>query len=182
MAVNPNWADQNVLRCWRHQDCRACLDEDRCSWCPFVSRLGTTLNKAANCSRELIVLTYSRPGPVCRTITVSPHLHQHMIKMSARIGPSVGSFGRGHWDVRSRPSPVLRLSSPSYQRYSLHSLLPFYLSPSGRCADITGDGNQGGGSSGDGTGRHRLRASNSGRRTKYKARQHRNRYSGHEHG
>lgn len=31
-------SDAHLLRCWRHQDCRGCLDEDRCSWCPFVGR------------------------------------------------------------------------------------------------------------------------------------------------
>ncbi|EJT76443.1 hypothetical protein GGTG_06362 [Gaeumannomyces tritici R3-111a-1] len=27
--------DKQFLRCWRHQDCGACLVEDGCSWCPF---------------------------------------------------------------------------------------------------------------------------------------------------
>ncbi|KAF4510552.1 hypothetical protein G6O67_002430 [Ophiocordyceps sinensis] len=25
-----------LLRCWSHQDCRGCLADDECSWCPFT--------------------------------------------------------------------------------------------------------------------------------------------------
>lgn len=28
-------SDAHLLRCWRHQDCKGCLDESHCSWCPF---------------------------------------------------------------------------------------------------------------------------------------------------
>jgi len=36
-----NWTaerskDDEFLRCWRHQDCRGCLGESGCAWCPFV--------------------------------------------------------------------------------------------------------------------------------------------------
>lgn len=31
-------SDAHLLRCWRQQDCKGCLHEDRCSWCPFVGQ------------------------------------------------------------------------------------------------------------------------------------------------
>lgn len=37
MAAYPDPADENLLRCWRRQECNGCLDERGCSWCPFVS-------------------------------------------------------------------------------------------------------------------------------------------------
>lgn len=37
MAI-PDPSDAHLLRCWRHQDCKGCLNEDRCSWCPFVGQ------------------------------------------------------------------------------------------------------------------------------------------------
>ncbi|WQF77643.1 hypothetical protein CDEST_02657 [Colletotrichum destructivum] len=29
-------SDEHLFRCWKHQDCRACLAESQCSWCPMV--------------------------------------------------------------------------------------------------------------------------------------------------
>ncbi|RCI11747.1 hypothetical protein L249_7261 [Ophiocordyceps polyrhachis-furcata BCC 54312] len=26
----------HLMRCWSHQDCRGCLNDDECSWCPFT--------------------------------------------------------------------------------------------------------------------------------------------------
>jgi len=28
--------DDDLIRCWRHQDCKGCLAEQGCGWCPFV--------------------------------------------------------------------------------------------------------------------------------------------------
>ncbi|KAF4841731.1 hypothetical protein CGCSCA4_v009261 [Colletotrichum siamense] len=29
--------DEHFFRCWQRQDCKGCLAEDRCSWCPMTS-------------------------------------------------------------------------------------------------------------------------------------------------
>ncbi|RDA87958.1 hypothetical protein CP532_3417 [Ophiocordyceps camponoti-leonardi (nom. inval.)] len=26
----------HLMRCWSHQDCTGCLNDDECSWCPFT--------------------------------------------------------------------------------------------------------------------------------------------------
>ncbi|KAK2040561.1 hypothetical protein LZ31DRAFT_474325 [Colletotrichum somersetense] len=30
-------SDAHLFRCWQHQDCRVCLAEYQCSWCPMTS-------------------------------------------------------------------------------------------------------------------------------------------------
>ncbi|KAK2030729.1 hypothetical protein LX32DRAFT_692297 [Colletotrichum zoysiae] len=30
-------SDAHLFRCWKHQDCRVCLAEYQCSWCPMTS-------------------------------------------------------------------------------------------------------------------------------------------------
>ncbi|KAK2005071.1 hypothetical protein LX36DRAFT_547 [Colletotrichum falcatum] len=30
-------SDEHLFRCWKHQDCKVCLVEDQCSWCPMTS-------------------------------------------------------------------------------------------------------------------------------------------------
>lgn len=29
-------SDEHLFRCWQRQDCKVCLAEDQCSWCPMV--------------------------------------------------------------------------------------------------------------------------------------------------
>ncbi|KAG7050192.1 plexin repeat domain-containing protein [Colletotrichum scovillei] len=30
-------SEEHFFRCWNHQDCKVCLAEDECSWCPMTS-------------------------------------------------------------------------------------------------------------------------------------------------
>ncbi|KAL0938760.1 uncharacterized protein CTRU02_205370 [Colletotrichum truncatum] len=30
-------SEEHFFRCWRHQDCKVCLAENQCSWCPMTS-------------------------------------------------------------------------------------------------------------------------------------------------
>lgn len=45
--------DKLLYRCFKHQGCGECLDEENCSWCPFVRVLLFFLPFSPSCLRSL---------------------------------------------------------------------------------------------------------------------------------
>lgn len=103
-----------LLRCWSHQDCRGCLADDECSWCPFVWR-----TVPAHHVRIVYILTSGppthRPGRASPTHTRYRCWPRPTTPMCALIPPSSGSCAHGHLAAacrRRRASPPLSPSWP----------------------------------------------------------------------
>lgn len=87
----PDPSDAQLLRCWRHQDCKHCLDEDGCSWCPFVCEPNQTSNKPVSFSTD----------PIKSWSCVS---NNHTIQLLApAYDEDICPHWAERWEVRTRP-------------------------------------------------------------------------------
>lgn len=80
-------SDAHLLRCWRHQDCKGCLNEDRCSWCPFVG--------------QTLLCTTSAADPV-KSWSCVPNNHT-VQALAPAYDESVCPHWAERWEIRTRP-------------------------------------------------------------------------------
>lgn len=100
--------DDLLAKCWSQQDCKGCLVEPDCSWCPFVRLRDSSLETNTG-------VIYSLPVTNCFNYNTSLGLaYQTSIGFSplllpgmrtyARTGPKDGKYGRIRSAAKSPPS------------------------------------------------------------------------------
>lgn len=95
----------HLARCWARQGCGECLDQDACSWCPFVRPGPSQPRRDAADSRQDVAVSPTRTRSRC--------WRPHTTSTSAPILPSGGRSVRGRSAAASRPPRAWRPSPPS---------------------------------------------------------------------